>query len=168
MKDRRVVALRVSIARCERREQTWRRELDRCRRARDEQEQACRISELRLQEATTAVQRCTADLDAMTDGHAAFSLEGFNQARRYLEVVLEAQSACNAELERQQATLREHEAALAKVRQDLARNHARAGFFERRMQAVLRMLDDQAADAADDEAQETALSRAFRERSSAA
>ncbi|WP_206956909.1 hypothetical protein [Trinickia acidisoli] len=167
MKDRRVAALRVSIGRCERLERTLRRELERCRREYDAQAEQCRLDAERLQEASAALQARTDELDAMTGGNAPFSLDGFNRARRYLEVVAERQHACAVEMERQQAVLAERETALDKARQSLARNQARAEFFAGRMQVLVRADDDRATDAADDEAQEAALARALRERSAA-
>lgn len=164
MKDRRMAALRLSIGRCERLDQKLRRELEQRRQELVAQSEECRLQAERLQEATTQLQTRTSELDAMIGGAASFSLDGFNQARRYLDVVAERQYACSAEMERQQQMLTACEAAVAQVRQRLARNRARVEFFERRVQEIARILDDKASDIADDEAQENALARALRER----
>lgn len=168
MKDRRIEALQVSIGRCERFGEAQRRELERQRRACEAQVEQCRIAAARLDDATLALKACVARLDAMTSGEEAFSLEGFNEERRYMEVVAERQRVCAAELERQQAVLAEREAEVQKTRRSIATNEARLNFIKEQVHAIERKLDHRASDAADDEAQENALARLLRERSSAA
>ena len=168
MKDRRVVALSVSIRRCERLADALRRELEGRRREYDAQIEQCRLCAARLDAIDDELAACNARLDAMTCGDEPFSLDGFNELRRYMEVVAERQRACVAELERQQAVLDEREAALMQTRRNIATNDARIDFIKARASRIERELDNRANDAADDDAQEDALARMLRERSSAA
>ncbi|WP_118179570.1 hypothetical protein [Paraburkholderia phosphatilytica] len=168
MKDRRVVALSVSIRRCERLADALRRELGVRRQEVEAQIEQCRLCAARLDEIDDVIAACNAQLDAMTCGDEPFSLDGFNELRRYMEVVAERQRACAAELERQQAVLDEREAALMQTRRGIATNDARIEFIKGHASKIERELDHRASDAADDDVQEEALARLLRERSSVA
>lgn len=168
MKDRRVEALNLSIRRCERFGEAQRRELERQGRTCEAQAEQCRSVAARLDSVTQALDACVARLDAMTSGEEPFSLEAFNEQRRYMEVVAERQRVCRAELERQQAVLAEREADMQQTRRAIAANEARMNFIKGRVKVIERDLDHRASDAADDEAQENALARLLRARSSVA
>lgn len=168
MKDRRVVALSVSIRRCERLADALRRELVVRRREVEAQVEQCRLCAARLDEIDDVIAACNARLDAMTCGDEPFSLDGVNELRRYMEVVAERQRARAAELEHQQAVLDEREAALMQTRRSIATNDARIEFIKGRASKIERELDHRASDTADDDVQEDALARLLRERSSAA
>lgn len=151
-----------------RRGEALRKELESRRREYEAQAEQCRLCAAQLDELNDTLDACDARLEAMASGITPFSLEAFNEVRRYMEVVAERKRTCADELQRQNAELANREASVQETRQKMAATDARIEYIKGRVKVIERELDSRASDAADDEAQENALARFLRERNSAA
>lgn len=164
MNDRRLVALGLSARRRDRLDQALRRTLE-TRRG----EHAALVHQrdawlARAQQEQALLDDCMARLDAMSCGTEPFTLDAFNSLRRYVDVVSDRYRSCMAELDKCQASVDTAAAAVAQTQREIGINQAHADLVKGRAKTIGRELDNTAADAADDDAQETATARFIRER----
>lgn len=164
MSDRRLVALGLSAKRRERLDQALRRALEEQRGEHAAQAHQRDAWRARVQQEEAVLSECTARMDAMSCGTEAFTLDAFNSQRRYHDVVADRYRSYQAELEKSQSMVDTAAAAVAQTQREIGVNQARADLVKARVKIIGREIDNQAADAADEEAQETATARFIRER----
>lgn len=167
MKDRRIVAFGLMLAK--------RRRLDRALREtlvvqRDELEQAERFAQQQrssLDEAQAVLTGCDHRVEAMLSGDEALSLPVFNQLRDYRVVLVERVSAAQAQLKKAEAEVARRRQAIDETRAQIVRNEGQISVIEQRIEKIEIEIERAQEDAQDEEIEEVMVARALRLRSAA-
>ena len=168
MKDRRLAAFGVMLAKRRRLAQTLRETLVA---QRAELEQAARFAQQQrssLDEARAVLDGCDHRVEAMLSGHEAMSLPAFNQLREYRVVLLERVTAAEAELRKAEAELARRREAVDETRAQIVRNEGQIAVIEQRIEKIEVEAERAQGDVQDEEIEEIMVARALRMRSVAA
>lgn len=101
-------------------------------------------------------------VSAMMSGAEPFSIDTLTAIRLYADEVDRAHSAALDALTAAQQVVAAHDATIANIRSEIAKNRGRIGLCETRIGKLQRVLDGIAADAEDEDIEETALARLAR------
>lgn len=165
MKDRRLTAFGVMLAKRRRLAQTLRETLIAQRAELDEAAHFAQQKRCSLDEARTVLDGCDHRVEAMLSGHEAMSLPAFNQLREYRVVLLERVAAAETELRKAEAELARRGEALDKTRADIVRNEGQIAVIEERIEKIEVELERAQGDVQDEEIEEIMVARLLRLRS---
>ncbi|MBN3759793.1 type III secretion protein [Burkholderia sp. Ac-20365] len=101
-------------------------------------------------------------ISAMMAGAEPFSIDTLTAIRLYAEDIDTQFSSARDAVTAAQQTLATHDAEIAGTRREIAKNRGRIELCEKRIGALQRVLDGIAADAEDEDIEETALARLAR------
>ncbi|WP_323073922.1 type III secretion protein SctO [Mycetohabitans endofungorum] len=158
--DRRIDALRRSVARRKRREEALREMLAR---QRDEQAtllQRCEEKRTQIEREQSVVRASEDRIAQMMTGSSCFSIAEMQALMRYIDLMMDRIRTLQHELVALEQQYREKTDETSRTAQAIASNRGRIDVCERRIDALRRKLDELASDMADEEAEESALARA--------
>jgi type III secretion system HrpB7-like protein len=101
-------------------------------------------------------------ISAMMAGAEPFSIDTLTAIRLYAEEVNRHHATACEAVKAAQHALIEHDAGIANTRREIAKNRGRIDLCEKRIGILQRVLDGIAADAEDEDIEETALARLAR------
>ncbi|MFP3550281.1 type III secretion protein [Paraburkholderia sp. SIMBA_049] len=101
-------------------------------------------------------------ITAMMAGAEPFSIDTLTAIRLYAEEVNRHHATACEAVKAAQHALIEHDAGIANTRREIAKNRGRIDLCEKRIGILQRVLDGIAADAEDEDIEETALARLAR------
>ncbi len=165
---RRVMALERSLARRRRLDDTLRATLAAHRNALAERERAREAKAQEVAREAEVLRFYEHRIESMMTGAQAFAPDALTACRRYIDVVADKLRVLDAALAQAQERVRESEDAMTQTRREIEQNLGRIDLCGECITQIRRKQDEAASDAADEEAEEAALARRFRERGVAA
>jgi type III secretion system HrpB7-like protein len=161
---RRIIALERSTARRRRLDESLRSALG-AQRNQHISLEAARDEKIKEVEHEASIRRhYEGRIDAMMSGGEPFSLNDLNSCRLYADIVAERQHSCEVQVESVNGEIQDSLNVIAQTQRDIALNLGRIDTCEDQVKQIRRQQDELAATAADEEAEETALARRFRDR----
>lgn len=157
--DRRMTALRRTVARRKRMEEELRKTL-----ARQHEEQAtilksCDDKRAQIEREQDVVRANEERIAQMMTGSSCFSIAELQGSMRYMELVMDRIRVLQREFAGLEQQYRDKTDEIARTIQAIARNRGRIDVCDHRISVLRRKLDELANDMADEEAEEVALAR---------